>query len=121
MVQDFFLFLGCFSFVASESSFFVGQTFWSSLSFFVGMLTFGCLTPNEPELIDSAPNRSRDLKPVSNRFDLIQTGLGPFLPVNRFLNENRSLDCNSKPVKNKNQFIDNKRLIFHYNYINIVL
>ncbi|CAB5372534.1 unnamed protein product [Rhizophagus irregularis] len=25
----------CFSFVASESSFFVGQTFWSSLSFFV--------------------------------------------------------------------------------------
>ncbi|CAB4437310.1 unnamed protein product [Rhizophagus irregularis] len=45
MVQDFFLFL--------ESSFFVGQTFWSSLSFFVGMLTFGCLTPNEPELIDN--------------------------------------------------------------------
>ncbi|UZO12107.1 uncharacterized protein OCT59_003657 [Rhizophagus irregularis] len=40
IVQDFFLFLGCFSFVASESSFFVGQTFWSSLSFFVGMLTF---------------------------------------------------------------------------------
>ncbi|GBC16658.2 hypothetical protein GLOIN_2v1690418 [Rhizophagus irregularis DAOM 181602=DAOM 197198] len=35
IVQDFFLFLGCFSFVASESSFFVGQTFWSSLSFFV--------------------------------------------------------------------------------------
>ncbi|CAB4437481.1 unnamed protein product [Rhizophagus irregularis] len=33
IVQDFFLFLGCFSFVASESSFFVGQTFWSSLSF----------------------------------------------------------------------------------------
>ncbi|GBC14259.2 hypothetical protein GLOIN_2v1771490 [Rhizophagus irregularis DAOM 181602=DAOM 197198] len=28
MIQDFFLFLGCFSFVASESSFFVGQTFW---------------------------------------------------------------------------------------------
>ncbi|UZO08838.1 uncharacterized protein OCT59_029083 [Rhizophagus irregularis] len=53
IVQDFFLFLGCFSFVASESSFFVGQTFWSSLSFFVGMLTFGCLTPNEPELIDN--------------------------------------------------------------------
>ncbi|CAB4415777.1 unnamed protein product [Rhizophagus irregularis] len=47
---DFFLFLGCFSFVASESSFFVGQTFWSSLSFFVGILTFDCLTPNEPEL-----------------------------------------------------------------------
>ncbi|UZO22385.1 uncharacterized protein OCT59_014748 [Rhizophagus irregularis] len=47
----------CFSFVASESSFFVGQTFWSSLSFFVGMLTFGdldgYLTPNEPELIDN--------------------------------------------------------------------
>ncbi|UZO21756.1 uncharacterized protein OCT59_014141 [Rhizophagus irregularis] len=43
MIQDFFLFLGCFSFVASESSFFVGQTFWSSLSFFVGMLTFGDL------------------------------------------------------------------------------
>ncbi|CAB4428142.1 unnamed protein product [Rhizophagus irregularis] len=41
------------SFVASESSFFVGQTFWSSLSFFVGMLTFGYLTPNEPELIDN--------------------------------------------------------------------
>ncbi|GET59910.1 hypothetical protein GLOIN_2v383112 [Rhizophagus irregularis DAOM 181602=DAOM 197198] len=38
-----FLFVGCFSFVASESSFFVGQTFWSSLSFFVGMLTFGDL------------------------------------------------------------------------------
>ncbi|UZO13267.1 uncharacterized protein OCT59_004771 [Rhizophagus irregularis] len=53
IVQDFFLFLGCFSFVASESSFFVGQTFWSSLSFFVGMLTFGCLTPNEPEIIDN--------------------------------------------------------------------
>ncbi|UZO15401.1 uncharacterized protein OCT59_006828 [Rhizophagus irregularis] len=53
MIQNFFLFLGCFSFVASESSFFVGQTFWSSLSFFVGMLTFGCLTPNEPELIDN--------------------------------------------------------------------
>ncbi|UZO15405.1 uncharacterized protein OCT59_006832 [Rhizophagus irregularis] len=69
MIQDFFLFLGCFSFVASESSFFVGQTFWSSLSFFVGMLTFGdlddcrwgfcfqsfffvllgCLTTNEPD------------------------------------------------------------------------
>ncbi|UZO08330.1 uncharacterized protein OCT59_028588 [Rhizophagus irregularis] len=43
MIQDFFLFLGCFSFVASESSFFVGQTFWSSLSFFIGMLTFGDL------------------------------------------------------------------------------
>ncbi|UZO04955.1 uncharacterized protein OCT59_025316 [Rhizophagus irregularis] len=43
MIQDFFLFLGCFSFVASESSFFIGQTFWSSLSFFVGMLTFGDL------------------------------------------------------------------------------
>ncbi|GET66340.1 hypothetical protein GLOIN_2v383112 [Rhizophagus irregularis DAOM 181602=DAOM 197198] len=43
MIQDFFLFLGCFSFVASESSFFVGQHFWSSLSFFVGMLTFGDL------------------------------------------------------------------------------
>ncbi|UZO18304.1 uncharacterized protein OCT59_009620 [Rhizophagus irregularis] len=43
IVQDFFLFLGCFSFVASESSFFVGQTFWSSLSFFVGILTFGDL------------------------------------------------------------------------------
>ncbi|UZO04243.1 uncharacterized protein OCT59_024634 [Rhizophagus irregularis] len=42
-----------YSFVASESSFFVGQTFWSSLSFFVGMLTFGYLTPNEPELIDN--------------------------------------------------------------------
>ncbi|CAB4441024.1 unnamed protein product [Rhizophagus irregularis] len=33
IVRDFFLFLSCFSFVASESSFFVGQTFWSSLSF----------------------------------------------------------------------------------------
>ncbi|CAB4441440.1 unnamed protein product [Rhizophagus irregularis] len=48
----------CFSFVASESSFFVGQTFWSSLSFFVLMFLFffvflGCLTPNEPELIDN--------------------------------------------------------------------
>ncbi|GET55517.1 hypothetical protein GLOIN_2v383112 [Rhizophagus irregularis DAOM 181602=DAOM 197198] len=43
MIQDFSLFLSCFSFVASESSFFVGQTFWSSLSFFVGMLTFGDL------------------------------------------------------------------------------
>ncbi|GET52236.1 hypothetical protein GLOIN_2v383112 [Rhizophagus irregularis DAOM 181602=DAOM 197198] len=41
--SDSFLFVGCFSFVASESSFFVGQTFWSSLSFFVGMLTFGDL------------------------------------------------------------------------------
>ncbi|GET51477.1 uncharacterized protein OCT59_008639 [Rhizophagus irregularis] len=71
--SDSFLFVGCFSFVASESSFFVGQTFWSSLSFFVGMLTFGdlddcrwgvlfpiffsvllgCLTTNEPELIDN--------------------------------------------------------------------
>ncbi|UZO03948.1 uncharacterized protein OCT59_024348 [Rhizophagus irregularis] len=51
--SDSFLLVGCFSFVASESSFFVGQTFWSSLSFFVGMLTFGCLTPNEPELIDN--------------------------------------------------------------------
>ncbi|UZO11376.1 uncharacterized protein OCT59_002945 [Rhizophagus irregularis] len=51
--SDSFLFVGCFSFVASESSFFVGQTFWSSLSFFVGILTFGCLTPNEPELIDN--------------------------------------------------------------------
>ncbi|GET61014.1 hypothetical protein GLOIN_2v383112 [Rhizophagus irregularis DAOM 181602=DAOM 197198] len=40
MIQDFFLFLGCFSFVASESSFFVRQ---SSPSFFVGMLTFGDL------------------------------------------------------------------------------
>ncbi|UZO08361.1 uncharacterized protein OCT59_028618 [Rhizophagus irregularis] len=43
LFRIFFLFLGCFSFVASESSFFVGQTFWSSLSFFVGMLTFGDL------------------------------------------------------------------------------
>ncbi|POG80556.1 hypothetical protein GLOIN_2v1868960 [Rhizophagus irregularis DAOM 181602=DAOM 197198] len=71
--SDSFLFVGCFSFVASESSFIVDQTFWSSLSFFVGMLTFGdlddcrwgfcfqsfffvllgCLTPNEPELIDN--------------------------------------------------------------------
>ncbi|UZO18294.1 uncharacterized protein OCT59_009610 [Rhizophagus irregularis] len=51
--SDSFLFVGCFGFVASESSFFVGQTFWSSLSFFVGILTFGCLTPNEPELIDN--------------------------------------------------------------------
>ncbi|GET61318.1 uncharacterized protein OCT59_001319 [Rhizophagus irregularis] len=71
--SDSFLFVGCFSFVASESFFFVGQTFWSSLSFFLGMLTFGdlddcrwgfcfqsfffvllgCLTTNEPELIDN--------------------------------------------------------------------
>ncbi|GET64112.1 hypothetical protein GLOIN_2v383112 [Rhizophagus irregularis DAOM 181602=DAOM 197198] len=42
-VQDVYPVECCFSFVASESSFFVGQTFWSSLSFFVGMLTFGDL------------------------------------------------------------------------------
>ncbi|GET58257.1 hypothetical protein GLOIN_2v1868960 [Rhizophagus irregularis DAOM 181602=DAOM 197198] len=80
MIQDFFLFLGqffsfcrLFQFCCFRVFFFCRSTFWSSLSFFVGMLTFGdlddcrwgfcfqsfffvllgCLTTNEPELIDN--------------------------------------------------------------------
>ncbi|POG73619.1 hypothetical protein GLOIN_2v1092401 [Rhizophagus irregularis DAOM 181602=DAOM 197198] len=82
-VWEFFSFCRLFQFCCFRVFFFC-QTFWSSLSFFVGMLTFGdlddcryymkgvlfpikldvlmflffvfflgCLTPNEPELIDN--------------------------------------------------------------------